>query len=708
MQFIDDSDAMYRLLIQSVVDYAIYMLTPEGIVANWNPGAERAKGYTAGEIVGKNFSLFYSEEERERDQPAQNLEIARRTGRFEDQGWRLKKDGSAFWAHVVIDAIHDDHGQLIGFAKITRDITEKRDNELQLMEAKVLAEQYSAEMASLSRFLDSVISNIPASVIVKDVQTNRVLLANDQAEALFVPNGGSMVGKLMADCLPAESAAYIEQQMSQDLRIGQVRTVETLVNTNRGPRTLRSRTVLNQDPGNASEYVLFVAEDVSVELAANAKIHHMAHHDALTGLPNRVLFHERLRNALQQAKGTGRITATLCLDLDDFKNVNDALGHGFGDKLLRVLSARLRAELRDNDTLARLGGDEFAVILPDLETAEVAEMTAQRLIQAIRPAFLIDGHSCSVGMSIGIALSPQDHHHPEQLMGYADMALYEAKRNGRSRFERFRPQLDEAARYRRTMETDLRTALHFGHLQLHYQPIVTRCGKEISGYEALLRWRHPTKGMIMPSDFISMAEETGLIHEVGNRALNLACQEAASWGTEQTVSVNLSPIQFKNPGLVDSVALALADAGLAPSRLELEITESVLLDNSEENVNMLRALKALGVAISLDDFGTGYSSLGYLRSFPFDRIKIDMSFVREMAHSKEALAIIRAITGMSNSLLIKTTAEGVETAQQVEQLIIEGCSHFQGYFFGRPMPADERLGSLSPEADERLSPAASL
>nr|WP_186676253.1 EAL domain-containing protein [Pseudomonas vanderleydeniana] len=815
---------MYRLLIQSVVDYAIYMLTPEGIVANWNPGAQRAKGYTAEEIVGQHFSVFYSQQERDRDQPSQNLETARRTGRFEDEGWRLKKDGSAFWAHVVIDAvrdadgkllgfakitrdcteqqklmlaqqeqerrfrflvqgvsdyaiymldlgghvvnwnagaerakgykeeeivgqhfsvfytpedqaaglpaqgleqarsqgrfhaegirqrkdgstfwtsvvidaIHDDDGQMIGFAKITKDITEKRENELQLMEAKVLAEQYSVEMASLSRFLDSVISNIPASVIVKDVRSNKILLANHQAETLFVPNGGSMVGKLLCDCLPAESAAYIEQQMNQDLRLGQVRTVETLVHTNRGHKTLRSRTVLNQDPGNASEYVLFVAEDVTVELAANAKIHHMAHHDALTGLPNRVLFHERLKNALGDAEGSGKITATLCLDLDDFKNINDALGHGFGDKLLRVLSARLRAELREHDTLARLGGDEFAVILPELETAEAAELTAQRLIQAIRPAFLIEGHSCSVGVSIGIALSPEDHNNPEQLMGYADMALYEAKRNGRNRFERFKFQLDEAARYRRTMETDLRTALHFGHLQLHYQPIVTQCGEEISGYEALLRWRHPTKGTIMPSDFIPMAEETGLIHEVGNRALNLACQEAASWGTEQTVSVNLSPIQFKNPGLVDSVALALADAGLSPSRLELEITESVLLDNSDENVNMLRALKALGVAISLDDFGTGYSSLGYLRSFPFDRIKIDMSFVREMAHSKEALAIIRAITGMSNSLMIKTTAEGVETVEQMEQLISEGCSHFQGYFFGRPMPADKRLQQDDP------------
>ena len=815
----DQSDAMYRLLIQSVVDYAIYVLTPEGIVANWNPGAQRAKGYTADEIVGHHFSRFYTKEEQDTDQPRRNLEIARATGRFEAQGWRVKKDGTAFWAHVVIDAIKDESGQLIGFAKITRDcteqqkalmaqreeerkfrllvqavsdyaiymldltghvvnwnsgaerakgykeleivgqhfsvfytpedrasglpehgletarregrfeaegirqrkdgsrfwtsvaidairdddgqmigfakvtkdISERHHNEAQLRKAKEFAEQQSTELTKLSRFLDSVISNIPASVIVQDARSRNFLLANQQAERLFART--SMVGRFARECLRPESTAYIEAQMNQQLVLGDVQVLEAAVETSIGLRTLRSRTVLNREAVSDQDYVLFVAEDVTEELAATAKIHHMAHHDALTGLPNRTLFKARLKDALEQSRGSGKITATLCLDLDNFKNINDVLGHAFGDKLLKALSDRLAAELRDRDTLARLGGDEFAVILPTLESIEAAELAAQRLIQATRPAFLIDGHTCSVGVSIGIALSPDDHADPEQLMGYADMALYEAKRNGRNRFERFRLELDEIARQRRALEIDLRTALHFGHLQMYYQPIVEQQGAAITGYEALIRWEHPTKGTIMPMDFIPMAEETGLIHEVGNRALNLACREAASWGTSQTVAVNLSPVQFKNPGLVAAVELALSDSGLAPGRLELEITESVLLDSSDENLSVLRALKALGVAISLDDFGTGYSSLGYLRSFPFDRIKIDMSFVRDMADSKEALAIIRAITGMSNSLQIKTTAEGVETAEQMAQLTAEGCSCFQGYLFGRPMPADSRVGA---------------
>jgi predicted signal transduction protein with EAL and GGDEF domain len=359
--------------------------------------------------------------------------------------------------------------------------------------------------------------------------------------------------------------------------------------------------------------------------------------------------------------------------------------------LLLALGKRLRRELREEDTLARLGGDEFAIVLSAIESLDAARITAQRLINTITKPFSIEGHGLSVGVSIGISVAPDDHNAAQQLLGYADMALYEAKRNGRNRQECFRHELDEAARTRRIIENELRTALQLGQLELHYQPIIDTQDGHICGYEALMRWLHPVKGMIMPLDFISIAEETGLIHEVGTLALNSACREAVSWGTDQTVAVNLSPTQFKKAGLVETVAQVLAESGLSPHRLELEITESVLLDNTDENIRTLRELKALGVGISLDDFGTGYSSLGYLRSFPFDRIKIDKSFIRDMGESREALSIIRAITGMSNSLSIKTTAEGVETREQQLQLEAEGCSHFQGFLFGHPVSATERL-----------------
>jgi len=690
----ENPDLMYRLLVQGVVDYAIYMLTPDGVVSSWNTGAQRAKGYTAAEIVGQHYARFYSDEDRNAGLPAKNLEIATRTGRFEDQGWRVRKDGSGFWAHVVIDAVHGDDGALLGFAKITRDVTERYQQQRKLVEAKDLAEAYSRQMSSLSHFLDSVIANIPASVLVLDVGTQVILLANQQAQRLFAQAYVDLKGLVAGDCLSPGVADYVARQMANTAPARAGLDDAVLVQTSVGPRSLRSRTVVGKQPDGDGDYVLVITEDVTDELAAYAQIHHMAQHDGLTNLPNRNLFNERLKSAIAHGADDVPGVSILCLDLDNFKNINDAFGHGFGDKILLMLAGRLRKCLRDQDTLARLGGDEFAVVLPRVKRLEEAQQAAQRLIEAVAPAFSIDGHSFAVGVSIGIALSTTAGYTAEQLLQYADMALYEAKRNGRNRYEVFRPELEAAARVRRQIEIDLRRALHRGELQMHYQPIVEKAGKRISGYEALIRWQHPERGAIAPVDFIPIAEETGLIHELGARALNLACQEAAAWTDGETIAVNLSPVQFKSSELVSMVALALADSGLAAERLELEITESVLLDNSDGNIRTLKALKKLGVRISLDDFGTGYSSLSYLRSFPFDKIKIDKSFVQEIGESREAMAIIRAITGLSSSLLIETTAEGVETEEQFRRLMEEGCSHFQGYLFGRPEAAENRIQQL--------------
>jgi diguanylate cyclase (GGDEF)-like protein/PAS domain S-box-containing protein len=697
---IANSDLMYRVLVEGVLDYAIYMLTPDGVVANWNAGAQRAKGYTADEIVGNHYSRFYTADAVAAGVPDRNLATAREQGRFEDEGLRLRKDGTTFWASVVIDAIRDAEGGLVGFAKITRDITERRGQESKLMEAKDLAERYSQQMASLSRFLDSVISNIPASVLAQDCGSKRILLANQQAQRLFNGAPIEMAGYAPRDRLRPEVAAYIEAQFASGQLGADMAPEESLAVTAIGPRMLRSRLVRGSRPDGEGDYMLLISEDVTEQLAAYAQIHHMAQHDGLTNLPNRAFFHERLESALKADSVSRSMTAILCLDLDNFKNVNDALGHAYGDKLLLELAKRLQQHVRGSDTLARLGGDEFAVVSPGLRSLDEAKQLAERLIEAVAPAFVIDEHSFTVGLSIGIASSNAGGT-AEALLRFGDMALYEAKRNGRNRHEVFRPELEEAARIRRQTEADLRSALHLGQIEMRYQPIVDKQGRRISGYEALMRWNHPARGLVSPLDFIPLAEETGLIHELGERALNLACQEAMSWSGGESVAVNLSPVQFNDPGLVEMVALALADSGLPPARLELEITESVLLETSHDNVKTLRALKALGVAISLDDFGTGYSSLSYLRSFPFDRIKIDRSFVRDLGESREALAIVRAITGLSNSLLIKTTAEGVETRQQLARLQAEGCTHFQGFLFGRPEPARDRLLQLPPlDADD--------
>lgn len=687
---------VFRLLVEGVSDYAIYMLDPQGVVVNWNAGAHRAKGYTVGEIVGKHFSCFYSAQDRQASVPDTNLKTAHTVGRFEDQGWRYRKDGSAFWAHVVIQAIYNDDNRLLGYAKITRDCTELREYEQQILRAKDLAEQNSARTASLSRFLDTIITNIPSCVIVEDLVSQEILLLNNRAEQLLGVSQQQMLGKKLTDRLSPAMAEYFIQLSAAAQRNEGLHKNEQLLVTLAGERIINASASIVRGSDARDNYVLLIANDVTDQRAADARIHHMAHHDNLTSLPNRELFSQRLNEALRTDKVNGKRTATLGLDLDNFKNVNDALGHQVGDDLLRAVAVRLRNVLRDQDTLARSGGDEFSIVLPGLMQAGEAEAVAKRLIAAIRPPFNVDGHNLSVGLSIGIALADSKLATPDQLLRCADMALYEAKRNGRNRFEHFSAAMGEAASKRRMIETELREAMTGRHLKLYYQPITNGQGEEIIGYEALMRWHHPEKGLIMPLDFIPIAEETGLIHSLGAFALYEACREAATWPGNQSVAVNLSPLQFKNSSLVSVVQAALNDSGLAPHRLEVEITESVLLDNTLVNIRTLQKLKALGVRIALDDFGTGYSSLSYLRSFPFDKIKIDKSFINDMKDSREALAIIRAITGMSRSLDIQITAEGVESSEQFEQLKIEGCTLFQGYYFGRPQPSETRLKLFHP------------
>lgn len=686
-----EREKVFRLLVEGVTDYAIYMIDPKGYVMNWNAGAIRAKGYTADEIVGKHFSCFYSVQDRTAGLPDNNLKIAQTSGRFEDYGWRYRKDGSSFWAHVVIEAIYTEDGKLLGFAKITRDCTKDLEYEQQLLQAKDLAEESGSRMASLSKFLEAIIDNIPSCVIVEDVVSGEVLLMNGKAKQLSGLKIKEIAGKKLADFMPYELNNYFAQLATAAQRNEGVHKNEQLLPTHCGERIINASASIIQGNGARNNYVLLVADDVTEQRTADARIHHMAHHDNLTSLPNRLLLSQRLNEALLNDFDTCKKTAVLCLDLDNFKNVNDALGHQTGDNLLRAVASRFRGAIREQDTLARNGGDEFSIVLPGLRNQEEAENVAQRLIDIIRLPFNIDGHSLSVGLSIGIAITAGSLTSPDDLLRRADMALYEAKRNGRNRFEHFSSEMGEAASNRRMIETDLREALTHHHLQLYYQPIINGQKEEIIGYEALMRWHHPTKGLIMPLDFIPVAEETGLIHSLGAYAIYEACHEAVGWPEHQSVAVNLSPLQFKNSSLVSVVETVLKDSGLAPHRLELEIIESVLMDNTKANIRTLQNLKKLGVRIVLDDFGTGYSSLSYLHTFPFDKIKIDKSFINDMKDSRKALAIIRAITGMSHNLNIQIIAEGVESNEQFEQLKIEGCTLFQGYYFGRPQPPGTRL-----------------
>jgi diguanylate cyclase (GGDEF)-like protein/PAS domain S-box-containing protein len=431
-----------------------------------------------------------------------------------------------------------------------------------------------------------------------------------------------------------------------------------------------------------------IHQDITEQKRAEEKITHMAHHDALTGLPNRVFLRKELNRHLGPVS-RGETFAVLCLDLDRFKQVNDTLGHSIGDALLSAVGRRLRECVRDTDVVARLGGDEFAIIQNGAEQPTSATILAQRLAEQLSKPFDVERHEIIIGTSIGIAVAPNDGLEPDQLLKSADMALYRAKEQGRNGFCFFESGMDAKMQERRTLETDLRKAIAAGEFELFYQPLVNLEANTVSGFEALLRWHHPIRGLVSPEAFIPLAEETGLIIPLGEWVLRQACAEAAKWPDGTKIAINLSPAQFRSKGLVATVMSAIATAGIAPNRVELEITETILLQNNEATLAVLHQLRRLGVRISMDDFGTGYSSLSYLRSFPFDKIKIDQSFVRDLDRNKDAIAIIRAITGLGVSLGMTTTIEGIETKEQLEQIRAEGCTEVQGYLFSRPRPASD-------------------
>ena len=435
--------------------------------------------------------------------------------------------------------------------------------------------------------------------------------------------------------------------------------------------------------------------DITERRIAEARIAHMAHHDGLTNLPNRDHYQDRLCRALDRNRtGTSRV-AVMCVDLDLFKNVSDSFGHPIGDRLLKAVAERLRSEVRGENLAARLGGDEFAVMLAENHSPNEASDLADRLIGVLSARYEIDGIEVVVGASIGIALSPGDGATCEELMRNADMALYRAKSDGGGVHRFFEREMDRQAQKRRDMERNLRRAFTNGEFELHYQPLVDIATDRISGFESLLRWHDPQKGMISPAEFIPVAEDIGLIVALGEWVLREACSEAVKWPSDVKVAVNLSPVQFRSRNLVQAVISALAHSGLSPRRLELEITESVFLAETEANLATLHQLRELGVSISMDDFGTGYSSLSYLRSFPFDKIKIDRSFVKDLVERDDCVAIVRAISGLGRSLNITTTAEGVETTGQLDWLRAEGCNEVQGFLFSAARPAAEIAALLS-------------
>lgn len=540
-------------------------------------------------------------------------------------------------------------------------------------------------------FMTAVVESIPSMVFVKRASDQSYVLLNRAGEKILGYSREEMIGRTDEAFFDPVQAAIYHARDAEVVRSGEVKVIEEDLIPRKDGTTaiLRTKKIAILDGDGRPEYLLGVSEDIAERKRAEAQIARLAHYDPLTELPNRLLFHKDLSDALARAARREDLVAVHCVDLDRFKVVNDTLGHPVGDALLKAAAERLRACVRDGDTVARLGGDEFAVVQMGLTDLSGATRLAARIVEALEAPFDLLGHQVVIGGSVGVAVSPDDGLDCDELLKKADMALYRAKADGKGTFHFFERAMDEQLQARRALELDLRRALAEGQFELFYQPLFDLEADRVTGCEALLRWFHPERGMVSPGEFIPLAEEIGLIGALGDWVLRAACDEAARWPEHVRLAVNLSPAQFRDRRLAATVVQALAASGLPAERLELEITESVLLQDSASNMAILHDLKALGVRISMDDFGTGYSSLSYLRSFPFDKIKIDQTFVRDILDDADALAIIKAVLDLGASLGITTTAEGVESEEQLHELRRQGCGEIQGYFISRPKPAGE-------------------
>jgi diguanylate cyclase (GGDEF)-like protein/PAS domain S-box-containing protein len=566
--------------------------------------------------------------------------------------------------------------------------------------------QAERDLHRTQAFLDTVIDNIPELLYVEDTNDYRVLLCNRAGAEFLGMSRETAIGKNAHDVLPKEEADFVTARDREVVESGKSIVLgEHWMHMPGGARLMSSKKVVIPDVDGKHKYLLILSDDVTERRRAEERIAHMAHHDPLTDLPNRSAFTERLMFAIERAAETPAAFGLLCLDLDRFKEVNDVFGHSVGDELLRQVSRRLHA-VAEGAFLARLGGDEFMLITPTGDQPSTTAALADRLIAAAEKDFEIDGNQLRVGLSIGAAIFPDDGVDATTLLGNADAALYRAKIEGRGMIRFFEPDMDKRLRERRVLQHDLRSALDRGQLSLHYQP-QARLDGDIIGFEALARWQHPQRGFVPPATFIPVAEESGLMIPLGEWILREACREAASWRRPLQIAVNLSPVQFRHGDLPALVHVILLETGLPASRLELEITEGVLIQDFSRALSILRRLKALGVRIAMDDFGTGYSSLAYLQSFPFDKIKIDRAFISNVERNPQSAAIVRAVIGLGRGLKLPVVAEGVETEDQLSFLAKELCDEVQGYFIGRPWPIDQYAELVDgPQAERPALPPA--
>jgi diguanylate cyclase (GGDEF)-like protein/PAS domain S-box-containing protein len=589
-------------------------------------------------------------------------------------------------------------GELVSAAYEAND----RDRQRTIEVSAQSPDEVEHDLLRTQEFLDTIVENIPIAVFAKCAKDSRYILLNRAGEDYYGLPREQMLGRTPDEIFPADVARMVSEQDRKVVASGMPMFLEehlVEVGVKGHDRVINSRKMVITDGAGDPQYLVGVIEDVTERVNTQERISHLAHHDALTDLPNGSAFNAALSARLDQAQEATTSFAVLSLDLDRFKAVNDVFGHPVGDMLMRAAAERLAAEA-DGAFVARIGGDEFMILMPDDVRREDVLSLAERLVEAIGKELEVDDYLSHVGLSVGIAVYPDDGVDAVTLLANADSALYRAKREGRGRVCFFETEMDRELRDRRLLQHDLRQALEQNQFLVYFQP-QARMDGEIIGFEALLRWNHPTRGFVPPDQFIPLAEENGLIIEIGEWVLREACREASSWPRSLQVAVNLSPVQFQAGDLERSIHQILLETGLAPTRLEVEITEGVLIGDFTRALNLLRRLKALGIRIAMDDFGTGYSSLSYLQSFPFDKIKIDRSFISNLEATSQSAEIVRAVLSLAHALHIPVVAEGVETEAQRAFLAGEACEEMQGYLIGRPEPIERYLDLIGINVERR-------
>ena len=665
-------------IIDAVAD-AILCVDGEGRISYWNAAATRMFGHAASDVLGQGIDIIIPKEERKSRQCRSMLRTltkgAARARTFELEAQRASSE--RFPIELSVAQWQGDSADHHGYAAIIRDVTgrklQERDN------------------AQTRLFLDTIITNLPAMLFVKDSRTRRYQLLNRTGEELIGLSESQVVGRTDRELFPDVGDAFQERD-GKVLAAGGIQSFESDFTRADGHVVrLRTKRIVVDGPEGPGQFVLGMSEDVTGIREAEARILRLAHYDSLTGLHNRASF----LDAAERLVATGSRFAVLTIDLDRFKAINDQFGHMAGDEVLAEVAKRLRHAAADAMQIARVGGDEFTILLAG-EQMDAARRTADAVVRALGEPYQLDRFVAHTGASIGVVMAPDDGGTVSDLRQAADLAMYRAKASGGHTACFFSPEMDLAARDRRVIEVDLRRAIDEQSIHVVYQPVVSTATGQTTSFEALARWTHPERGPIPPDLFISIAEECGLVPALGEQVLEAACLEAADWPSEIRVAVNLSPVQFETGDIVATVQKVLTRTGLAPARLQLEVTEGLVIRDVERVFCVLEQFRSLGIQILMDDFGVGYSSLSYFERFPFDKVKIDRSFVAKMQSSPAAAAVIEAVVGLGRRLGMGIVAEGVETGEQMEALVAMGCTHLQGYLISRPRAASDFIHVLHP------------